>query len=1105
MTRRSLRAGLFAGTLASFLLIMPTWQLFIARLLPQLPLRISELDPTRLVPMLVLVGIAFMVLCAAPVIATLHPSARDSRASAFKGGSITAVAAILILFILLVFPTNAAQIALGAYAEMVPYGPVALEGAPATPAAPADALQPVLRRIIFAPFVTLLESLAVAAVLGGLIGASAGLIARRRAAAGPGMPAAPCEREPSPWACLDVAGALDQPAVRRRLWNWDEEPLRVGLIAGLLYGIVILMLLFVGVFAAGIQRGFGLEVEMFAPHFEAASRILASVASPLVAVLLLLVGALPVALLRHPTSRLRSRVYSAVVTGATAGVICFPGIEAILFLFIVFQPYIAADTLQVVAVAPVLDWQRLASQVAGIYLIAIVGLMLFVYLWVILAGIQGLGYGLLLPAFHRRPVDRAAQLGRRLQGEPRGPLPAIYALANTDPAVSEVLAHLALSLREKQPDAAHVVAAYHQLAGRPEQAEQALAAIDEVLARHAEWRWQSDIRTLHRLVLAGLQARAIPQILAIAPIAEDQTTSLPPAVARLSRALSDSLSELKKLERVPEAGAKLIFLNNALERLHLAEHTTGVKRQAGALPEQGAVVRMLANAQSIILEAIKELQGRARLIAELQAHKLSYAPRLSITLRIANTGLNVAEGVRLELQPGEGYRLAEDAEQRLDLLAPGEERLVNCTLLLDRPRGVRADARLRLQWRLVYDDAVDERRELAFADVLEFAEDEKPFQRIFPIPYVTGTPLQTGHLFVGREDVFAFVREHLMGAYQNNVIVLHGQRRTGKTSILYRLKDVLAETHVCVLIDMQGKAARGTADFLYAVADDIAYALESAGCPVELPPRGEFEQSPEFFFKSRFLRGAVARMGTRNLLLMFDEFEELQKRVEDGKLDAGIFATLRNLMQHEPRVNFIFAGTHKLEELGADYWSILFNIAAYKQITFLGPNEVRALVVDPVAPFGLEYDPQAVERIFQVAGGHPYFTQVICHELVAYHNDTQRNYLTASDVDEALGHIVERGEAHFKYIWSESAPGERHVLLALAYLLDHQDAATPAEIQGKAEKLGLGGDISPALRSLEARDILLRTAAAGGIGAPDLYRFRIDLIRKWIYRARPAI
>ena len=129
-------------------------------------------------------------------------------------------------------------------------------------------------------------------------------------------------------------------------------------------------------------------------------------------------------------------------------------------------------------------------------------------------------------------------------------------------------------------------------------------------------------------------------------------------------------------------------------------------------------------------------------------------------------------------------------------------------------------------------------------------------------------------------------------------------------------------------------------------------------------------------------------------------------------------------MQHEPRLDFLFSGTHKLEELGAEYWSILFNIAAYKRITFLDPDEIHRLVTEPVAAYGMEYDPLAVERIVQVTAGHPYFTQVVCHEMVAYHNETERNYLTVTSVDEVLERIIERGEAHFKYIWAGATPEE---------------------------------------------------------------------------------
>ncbi|HEY4724202.1 MAG TPA: AAA family ATPase, partial [Anaerolineae bacterium] len=388
-------------------------------------------------------------------------------------------------------------------------------------------------------------------------------------------------------------------------------------------------------------------------------------------------------------------------------------------------------------------------------------------------------------------------------------------------------------------------------------------------------------------------------------------------------------------------------------------------------PEEPALRQMLDHWQTLVMDAVKDLQGRAALISELKTKRVTYAAKLPLTLTVRNDGFNVAQSVRVMVNDAEGYRVIEGGQQQIDLLTRGSTRDVEVTI---EPL---AHDRLRLVWQLVYNDSVDAQRQVEFADVIEFIETKAPaasFVRIFPIPYVTGMPLKTNNLFVGRQDVFAYIKEHLFGAYQNNVIVLHGQRRTGKTSILYRLKDVLAETHVCVLVDMQGKAARGTLDFLYSLADDIVYTLEDHGCTANLPPRSDFAESPEFVFRSRFLRGVYDVLPVdsngkqKHLLLMFDEFEELQKRVEDGKLEAEIFPFLRNLMQHEDPLDFVFAGTHKLEELGAEYWSILFNIASYKKITFLTPDDARRLITEPVAP-NLEYDPLAIDRIYSVTGG----------------------------------------------------------------------------------------------------------------------------------------
>ena len=48
-------------------------------------------------------------------------------------------------------------------------------------------------------------------------------------------------------------------------------------------------------------------------------------------------------------------------------------------------------------------------------------------------------------------------------------------------------------------------------------------------------------------------------------------------------------------------------------------------------------------------------------------------------------------------------------------------------------------------------------------------------------PYIAGNPITGSEMFFGRQDVFRFIRETLVGRYQDNAIVLYGGRRTGKT------------------------------------------------------------------------------------------------------------------------------------------------------------------------------------------------------------------------------------------------------------------------------------------------------------------------------------
>lgn len=843
----------------------------------------------------------------------------------------------------------------------------------------------------------------------------------------------------------------------------------------------------------------------------------AGLLSPLLALAFLGFGAAVVMLAKNPPNWFGARLGGIVV----ASIVISLAVHAIglrLFYFnLGLSPFwvlreraqiIDAQTLADIAMA--MEMIEAAFSDPAFMLGVVLALPWLLLLSALLVGVMGgvlqaLIYIPALSMVRRRPVDRALWAQRRLRRESNEVLPDIYTLFNRDEQAYDVLAHLAARVWKLQPDVARFAAAYHSLGAGKQVTEygETIAALNETLAQNRQWRWALDFAGAYKTLHQVMAARSLEQILQIEPPPEQHTSSLPPLVAKSQQRIGRIVWELQKVEKTDDLPTKLIFLENALAAIH--ETQMFVQKEfadpdywATPLPQYHALQVALNHWEQVVLTAVQRLKGRADILSGFKLHHCTFIPELPLAMNVRNQGLNVAQQVRVKLLPGEDYDLLGiKSEGFIEILPPGEEKQMSLMIM---PR--EGAKRVRVSWEVVYDDAVDDKRLVAFADKVEFMEAERPFSRVFPIPYVTGTPLKTDDVFVGRDDVFGFVQEMLVGAHQNNVVILHGQRRTGKTSVLYRLPYMLAETHIAVLIDMQGKPARGEAEFLYAIADDIVFALEDKGIEVALPERTEFEENPEFFFRARFLRGLTPHLNGKNLLLMFDEFEELQRRVEDGRLQPEIFHFLRTLMQHDAHVDFIFAGTHKLEELGAAYWSALFNIAAYRPITFLRPAEMRRLIIEPIKQYNTEYDALAVERIIHVTAGHPYFAQLLLHEMMVYHNEMKASYLTAVDVDQVIERIIGRGEAHFRYIWDESTEEEQAVLQGIAELLLNADGVTAKDLRAFLIERGCksADRWKNALTSLENRDILNRNDAKS-----PLYRFTVDLIRLWVVQARPLL
>ena len=565
------------------------------------------------------------------------------------------------------------------------------------------------------------------------------------------------------------------------------------------------------------------------------------------------------------------------------------------------------------------------------------------------------------------------------------------------------------------------------------------------------------------------------------------------------RQLDNVIDALHAYERVDNIQDKLAYLASAVNGLRHVDHVARTELESADRP---IIEHITENWLSIVTNAMSELQTSARLVAQLLTRNTWQGDVVSLVLNLKNTGRGVALQIKVSLAPAPEYTVIDDVATA-ERLAPGEEIQVQLRV---RPHLNPGMDHFRARFIIYFTDPRGPDQVENFADVVHLLATGGEFQFI-PNPYVVGTPLKTGSpLFFGRSDVVQFIQNNLNASHRNNLVLI-GQRRTGKTSLLKQLPARLGDNILPVYLDGQTLGLDpGMPNFFLSLATEIAFALEDRGFEIDPPELENFKASPAAVFEHTFLENVRKLIGDRHLLIMFDEFEELESAVQRGHLEPTIFGFLRHLIQHQPNLSVIFCGTHRLEQLASDYWNVLFNISLYSHIAFLQKPEALHLIQEPVYTFGMLYDDLALDKIWRISAGHPYFLQLLCHSLVNQHNKTQRNYVTIADVNTALDEILASGEAHFVYLWAESSPEERLILTALSRMIPLTGQASAYQLADFFDERGITIDrqaIQEALYRLALRDILqtnldTETTPGARAGTSETFRWKLGLLGLWV-------
>jgi len=364
-------------------------------------------------------------------------------------------------------------------------------------------------------------------------------------------------------------------------------------------------------------------------------------------------------------------------------------------------------------------------------------------------------------------------------------------------------------------------------------------------------------------------------------------------------------------------------------------------------------------------------------------------------------------------------------------------------------------------------------------------------------PYIVGNPITSNEMFFGREDDFRLISNKLGPGSMNRIVVLCGERRCGKTSILFQLRNGrLGAGYLPVLVDVQMLGnVRDDADFIAALTTAARDGIEETATGP--PPARSVGPVDTWDNLVAVLSAASSRKPRRTLLFLIDEYEIIEEWIVSGRLTSESIRVLTAILESDYPVSFVFTGSQNIEDRDSTIWAPLFGKSVYRKVSYLSERDTARLVTEPVAG-RVTYADGVVPAIYRITGGQPFYTQLICQNLIDLLIDEERGRCTAADMEHVIEDVVNNPPPQMVFFWNSQPAALKIILATLSMLLARADEWTDAQrtiASIRATRLRADIDregVSSALEQASHSDILEK----GGAG----YRSRLDLFRVWIGR-----
>ncbi len=284
-------------------------------------------------------------------------------------------------------------------------------------------------------------------------------------------------------------------------------------------------------------------------------------------------------------------------------------------------------------------------------------------------------------------------------------------------------------------------------------------------------------------------------------------------------------------------------------------------------------------------------------------------------------------------------------------------------------------------------------------------------------------PVQDEKMFYGRSEFIDNIKNSILES-SSKCVIIYGQKRSGKSSVLFHLKKQLNQSANAFCISFSlGEIVEDLSaqTFYYKVLSEIEDSLESISNDGNSIPKftaptlSELKEAPSLIFNDymkKFRKECSATIGweNKNLVLLIDEFTYIYTAIQKDLLSDQFMKTWKSFVE-KSFFTSILIGQDIMPKFKMAYQNE-FGIAEDKRLSYLSKEDAIKLIEEPIwdkKRNRSRYLGKAMDLILDYTSSNPYYIQIFCARLVEYMNSQKAISVTEADVYDVAQTFI-RGE-----------------------------------------------------------------------------------------------